>query len=121
MRSNLASSLAFLPCIKNLGGFAGAPVDGDPGSVLIMGDVGLSGFGGAPWAGWNFLGTALRLWSGTFGYGSVLGPDDRPTGGIPVAYMYWATDITVGGAPGAGALLIWNGVAWLDMMGNVIP
>jgi hypothetical protein len=115
-------SVAFLVAIRSLGGVPGTAIDTDPTSTLVLGDVALDSLGSAPWSGWSVLGPSLRLWSGTFGSGStgVGGPDQRPSG-VPVGYEFFALDRAPGGAAGPGCLLIWQGGAWIDTSGAIIP
>jgi hypothetical protein len=116
-------SMIVLVQASNFGGFSGVPVDTDATSGLLVSEiVAMDGFGGTGWSGWNVLGpsaivgTATSM-SGTIGHG---GPDQRPSG-CPVGFRFWALDATIGGGPGDGALLIWNGGNWKDMAGNNIP
>jgi len=110
-------STAFLLKTQNIGGGITTPIDMDPTSILLIGDVAIDALGTAPWNGWNVAGACLRIWTGTFGYGTTGagGPDQRPTG-IPIGYEFLALDIGPAGTP-----LRWTGLAWVDGAGTVIP
>jgi len=114
-------STVFLPQAVSLDGFPNAPVVTDITSILLLGDVRLEQSGGGPpWTGWTVLGPTYRLWTSTWGQGTLVAADQRPTG-IPSGYNFFATDAGIGGAAGTGVNLTWNGAAWVDSAGNVIP
>jgi len=119
----LNGGFAVLKNVASLGGFTGVPVDTAAGTFLGIGEAMLDGIGSAPWTGWNVLGAGIILPTGKSGQGTTGGggPDVRPSGGLPIGFQYWATDLAPGGGPGTGSLLVWNGGAWLDMTGAVIP
>jgi len=114
-------STVFLAQALSLGGFPNAPLVTDVTSVVFLGDVRLEQVGGGPpWTGWTVLGPTYRLWTGTWGQGTLVAADQRPTG-IPSGYNFFATDAGIGGAAGTGVNLTWNGTSWVDSAGNVIP
>lgn len=109
-------AMALLAKLSNFGGFGGVPVDAAAGTVLILGDVRLGNPGDPPWAGWTVAGTAI-IWSdGTTGVGSTAPVDQRPTA-APVGFTFFAQDL----AAGNGLWLTWNGAAWVDPTGVVVP
>lgn len=115
-------SVGFLVGARSLGGLPGVPIDTDPTSIIVIGNVAINALGSAPWAGWSVLGPSLLLWTGSYGFGTtgVGGPDQRPSG-VPIGYQFFALDISPGGAAGPGCLLVWNGGGWVDTSGAVIP
>jgi len=109
----------------NLGGIPGTPVDIDATSFMIEGDVALNAFGGpgsAPYENWVVNGTLVRMWTGTWGSGTVQGTDQRPPK-PPHGYEFFAYDTAPGGGAGNGVTLVYNAFlpGWVDPAGTVIP
>jgi len=115
---------AFAMCANlfAFGGFAGNAVEADAGTVLAMGNLILDNPGAPPMGNWIMNGASFILGTAQQGQGTtgVGGPDARPAN-PPVQYRFWAQDLLPGGGPGPGAWLTWNGGAWIDSTGIVVP
>jgi len=108
-------SVANLQNLTSFSGITGVPVDAAVGTFLMIGNVAIESMGATPWANWSVLGTVVQLWSGITMSGTTAGPDQRPTTNLPLGFEFFATDI------GNGMMLRWNGAAWVDTTGAIVP
>ena len=108
--------------LSSFGGFSGIPVQTDPGTFFGIGNVVLDNPGSPPLAGWVLNGISLMLSNGEQGVGTagLGGPDLRPVN-PPTGFRFFAQDMLPGGGVGPGSWLTWNGAAWVDSTGALIP
>jgi len=103
-------STMFAAKVVSFGTFPGTPIDVDATSFGLVGSAMLN-----PSGAWINNGALFRLWSGTYGEGTIV-PDQRPAN-PPNGFEFIATDL--GG--GNGLPLRYIGGQWIDAAGNVIP
>lgn len=118
-------STVFLLNTYCLSGLGGTPVDMDPTSFLVTGNVQLDPIGSPPLANWIVLGPWIQVYNTKQGAGRTLpgsGAEERPVA-APPGYRFFAVDLNAAGAPAGSGVWLTRGqdLAWRTPTDVVVP